>query len=240
MNASQTLDLDIAPVKRRPFEHISKDEFVDPEVYEELVRTFPECPPSTGPTGHSYYWGDEEYDRLTGENPAWKAFFDAAQSQEYVDHCVSQFAETWEKDGCLIDLSKATYVRWPESREDKERRYIETELAPHELYVRLDIHQGLVGYDRTVHVDHRRRLTSMLVYFCDADEQGLEGGELLLHSKLGRFHPTRKKVKARHNLMVGFPCSPKSLHSVPEIRAQKGPRNFVQIQVSSSVDAWPE
>jgi hypothetical protein len=46
-------------------------------------------------------------------------------------------------------------------------------------------------------------------------------------------------VKPQLNLMAAFACSPISYHSVPVIKSQVSPRNFVQIQISSSVDAWP-
>jgi hypothetical protein len=38
--------------------------------------------------------------------------------------------------------------------------------------------------------------------------------------------------------MVGFACTPVSFHSVPTILQQSTPRNFVQIQLSSSTNVW--
>jgi hypothetical protein len=38
--------------------------------------------------------------------------------------------------------------------------------------------------------------------------------------------------------MVLFPCNNASRHSVSAVTAQRAPRNFVQITVSSSVDLW--
>jgi hypothetical protein len=144
-----------------------------------------------------------------------------------------------------VDLSRAHYVDYVESRADKERRHIQNaEHDPEALWVRLDILQAQIGYRRGAHLDHRRRLMTMLIYFCDSAENQMDGGELLLHRPLvmgGRkllFEQTR--LAPKHNEMVAFACTPGSFHSVSEIKGQLAPRNFVQITVSSSVDAWPE
>jgi len=93
-----------------------------------------------------------------------------------------QFRDVF-KASSTIDVDRATYVPYRETREDKERRHIlKPKYQPHELWVRMDIHQGQLGYFRKAHVDHRRRLISMLIYLGDADECGIVGGDLVLHS----------------------------------------------------------
>ena len=236
------LDFVIAQVRRQPFPHIVKDNFVAPELYQALRRSFPDCPPNSGPTGYSYFWGDAEYEKLMAGSPAWKALFDATQSQAFIDYCVRQFGEVCAEADCTIDLGKARYVAYCESRADKERRYLpKVEHEPHELWVRTDILQGRTGYSRQSHLDHRRRLLGLLVYFCDAEENEMQGGELVLHAHDGQADPANDVVfKPRHNRLIGFACTNDSFHSVPKILSQKAPRNFIQIGVSSSVDAWPD
>lgn len=239
MNNSDVFDLTPVPLETAPFEYISKRQFLRPDIYEEIAPNFPVCASSTGPTGYSFYWGDAEYDQLLRERSAWKAFFDAAHSQTFIDACIQQFRPAFLAHGCRIDLEKAVYVPYRESREDKERRHIpDIRHQPHELFVRLDVHQGYVGYSRAVHLDHRRRLISMLIYFCDQGD--MAGGELVLHGTRFRvLRPAMARVNPQPNLMAAFACSPISYHSVPKIKSQVSPRNFVQIQISSSVDAWP-
>ena len=102
----------------------------------------------------------------------------------------------------------------------------------------MDIHQGHVGYSLRQHVDHARRLVSMLIYFCDHVENRMSGGELLLLDQSPqRREPTR--IAPRHNLMVAFPCSNDSLHSVAKLASATAPRNYVHVFISSSVDLWP-
>jgi hypothetical protein len=226
-----------------PFPHVAREQFIAPEYYKQLCGSFPVCPPSTGPTGFSLYWGDEDYERMLDEQTAWRALFDTFQSQRFIDWCREQFAPFWRQEGCKIDLSEARYVSYREDRIDKERaRLRKVEHEPQELWVRMDIHQGRLGYDRPIHLDHARRLLSMLIYMCDHTENQLAGGELFLHSAERQQSSERSdslRITPRHNLMVAFPCMNRSFHSVSKITSMAIPRNYVQVHISSSVDIWP-
>lgn len=225
---------------REPFPHVVHDQFIAPEYYSELCRSFPTCPPSTGPTGFSLYWGDESYTRLLEEHAAWRRLFNTFQSQEFIDWGRQQFSSVWEDAGCKIKLSDARYVSYREDRIDKERASLrKVEHEPHELWVRMDIHQGQIGYDRAVHVDHARRLVSMLIYMCDHAENRMVGGELFLHTGPRSRTEASTRVTPRHNLMVAFPCTARSYHSVSELTSMSAPRNYIQVHISSSVDIWP-
>jgi len=223
-----------------PFPHVVHHQFIAPESYAELCGSFPTCPSSTGPTGFSLYWGDEGYTRLLEEQPAWRALFKTFHSQQFIDWGKEQFATVWDEAGCRINPSEARYVPYREDRIDKERatlRRIEHE--PYELWVRMDIHQGRMGYDRGVHVDHARRLISMLIYMCDHTENQMVGGELFLHTSARPQTDRATRIRPRHNLMVAFPCTARSYHSVSEITSMAAPRNYIQVHISSSVDIWP-
>jgi hypothetical protein len=231
-------DLSLLNLNLDPFPHVVHSNFITSTAYDEIRRSFPRCPPSSGPTGFSLYWGDEEYMRLLAEEPAWRMLFDAFHSQRFIDWARDQFAGIWEQRDCGIDLAEARYVPYHEDRIDKERATLRrVEYSPQELWIRMDIHQAQVGYDRPVHVDHARRLISMLIYFCDRDENEMTGGELLLHP--GPHKEPDVRIAPRHNLMIAFPCIARSYHSVPEIKQTRVPRNYVQVHISSSVDLWP-
>jgi len=235
---------DLTPrlMNSKPFAHVVHNEFINSQLYAQLRQTFPTCPPKIGPTGFSLYWGDKDYQQLLETQPAWQALFNAFHSQLFIDWCREQFAEVWEREDCEIDLSQATYVPYREDRIDKERAKLrKLEYAPDELWVRMDIHQGRMGYDRPVHLDHARRLMSMLIYMCDHGENEMTGGELFLHDAARQSFddPLAIRITPRHNLMVAFPCTNRSYHSVSAIKAQRNPRNYVQVHISSSVDIWP-
>ena len=223
-----------------PFPHVVNHHFIASEYYAKLCRSFPTCPPSTGPSGFSLFWGDEGYTRLLDEQPAWRALFNTFHSQQFIDWAREQFATVWEEAGCKINLAEARYVSYRESRIDKERATLrKIEHEPHELWVRMDIHQGLPGYDRRVHVDHARRLISMLIYMCDHTQNQMVGGELFLHKDAKPQSERTTRITPQHNLMVAFPCTARSYHSVSKIISMAAPRNYVQVHISSSVDIWP-
>ena len=66
------------------------------------------------------------------------------------------------------------------------------------------------------------------------------GGELFLHGVAGhRPHRVPIRIAPQHNLMVAFPCTNGSQHSVSKITATALPRNYIQVHISSSIAAWP-
>src|SRR5262245_14231226 len=79
------------PVRQAPFEHVVVENFLARGIYDELVRTFPACPPCTGPTGYSLYWGDPGYEELIARSASWRALFEATHSSRFVAYCVSTF-----------------------------------------------------------------------------------------------------------------------------------------------------
>jgi hypothetical protein len=232
-------DLGLLELLKEPFPHVIHNHFIQPDHYRSLAESFPTCPANTGPTGFSLYWGDDEYRRLLDEHREWQLLFNSFHSQQFIDWCANQFAEVWQREGCNIDVSQAKYVAYREDRIDKDRATLRViEHQPHELWVRMDIYQGHLGYFRPVHVDYTRRLISMLIYMCDQPENQMTGGELFLHSNEKPDSPPVKRITPQHNLMVAFPCGPRSHHSVPTITAIGAPRNYLQVHISSSVDIW--
>ncbi len=239
--------IDLAPtaVRSVPFDHVVKEGYLEPSLYAALRASFPTCPASSGPSGHSLYLGEPGFDDLLDRNAAWRSFVEAVRSQEYVQACLAQFRDELRRGGCLVDPAQARYVPWIETREVKVLREVAApHPAPHELFVRVDIHQAGAGYGRDVHLDHRRRLVTALIYFCDADEIGMEGGRLSMWprptTRLSWFGRRRvRTITPRHNLAALFACSRRSWHRVDPITRQSGTRDYVQIHISSSVDAWP-
>lgn len=241
--ATDVCDLTLLPINLQPFPHIIHNRFIDPVIYRQLCDSFPTCRARTGPSRFSLYWGDEEYQRLLDEKPVWQRLFSFFHSQQFVDWTKKQFAPIWDELGYKVDLSHARYVPYREDRVDKQLEVLrEIKHAPDELWVRMEIHQARVGYYRKIHVDHRRRLLTMLIYFCDHEEDRMHGGELLLHngSEQHSYRGRATCIAPRPNLMAAFACSSRSFHSVAPITAQAAARKYLQVHISSSVDIWDE
>lgn len=230
-----TATFPLLPVREAPFRHVEADGWLDAELYAALAASFPDCPPASGPTGFTLFPGDPAYDALIACRPEWATLHDRFHSQAFVDYCLAQFATDFAAHA-TVDLARARYVDFIETRAQKERPRLDPAgLDPDALWVRLDVMQGRTGYVRAPHLDHRRRAISLLVYFCDADDAGLAGGDLVLHGLAGE----QEIVRPRHNRMVAFACHGTSVHAVSPIRTQRRPRNFIQVTLSSTSDLWP-
>jgi len=222
------------PVTREPFDHVCVDDLLPKDLYDELAATFPECPPASGPTGFTIHAGDEAFDALMANRPAWRSLWQACDSPGFTRFVLAQFSESFANDA-VVDLSGARHVLYRETREQKQSRHpIRNHLAPDDLWVRFDLMQGRVGYSRAVHVDHRRRAATMLLYFSESETSGTDGGDLRLHGSDGSI----VTVAPRANRAVFFPCNNQSWHSVSPIVRQDHPRNFLQITLSSAADLW--
>lgn len=259
---TSVLNVDRLDPVDKPFPHATVDGFLEPTLFAQLSDEFPAIMEMDRPKNWGAWIcrGDEPFETHMEKSPAWKKFADAVFSQSYLDFIIGQFGDRWEREGCKIDLSKAVYVPYIENREDKGRGELrEVKHDPHELYLRMDIGEAQGGYYRSAHLDHRRRLTTMLVYFSDKREIGMEGGELLLHPggpdlsmlrAMGVFHAPKAlskmrdkvantvKVEPAENRMAMFLCGRRSWHAVPAVTSSRAPRRWVHLMISSSVDAW--
>jgi hypothetical protein len=223
------------PLSKEPFDHVLVDNFLPADLFTQLAESFPECPPATGPTGFTIHPGDAAFVQLMQENRLWREFWHACDSQAFTDYALRQFRDCFAREA-PVDLTRARHIHYQESRADKESRHLaRVEHAADELWVRFDLMQGHVGYKRSVHLDHRRRAATMLLYFTDAEKANAEGGDLMLHGPGGAV----STVSPRANRLVMFPCHNTSWHSVSPIVRQQQPRNFLQVTLSSSVDLWP-
>jgi hypothetical protein len=253
---------DALPIDWQPYPHILADDFLLPDVFEKLRASFPGLHgrDPERPTEYTLFWGDDEFDALVERCAEWGMLVRALDSQAFVDYSARQLAPVVERFPCKLDLEKLHWISYQEPRDAKERDDLEPpNLAPNEVYCRIDLHRAFTGYKRRLHLDHLRRFSTMLIYFDDAEEIGMRGGELVLHSrypelpllhKLGMkqapfsLGPLREawaktfRVDPRRNRMVLFPCTHVAWHSVPEIRETRLPRTFLQIRVSAATPIW--
>jgi hypothetical protein len=260
----KTLNVSCQEVVSDPFPHITKETFIESNLYARLKAEFPPDDVFArntslgGRAGRDLYRGDAAYDELLRTSPAWREFYKYINSPSYIDLARELFGQYFERFGCSVDNDRAQFVDCIEQREvlvDKTSlgrvvREAKNLLAgtkhKDELFVRLDIAQGAIGYGKPVHCDRPNRLTSMLVYFCDAEEIGLKGGDLLLHEHLEKRsykdyerHPHAGETRViasyppKENRGVFFLCSNNSYHSATSVTAQKGFRNFIYVSISS-------
>ena len=114
------------------------------------------------------------------------------------------------------------------------------------MFTRLDIHKSRGGYAKVPHCDRPNRLASLIVYFTDAEQVGLEGGDLQIFAHKDKRkardyerhpHPENVREVARlrpkENLGVFFPCQNNSYHGVTEVLSKEIDRDYLYINISA-------
>ncbi len=251
-------------VVREPFPHVIRQPFLAPELFTRLRDEYPadavfeRTSPLNARAGRDLYRGDALFDGFIAASPAWREFYKWANSPAYVQLVLDLFGEDMLRLGCKVDPRKAHFTDYVEPREalveEKGLRGVASRVRstlgggedPNELFVRFDLGQARVGYEKRIHCDLPNRITTMVMYFSDADEAGLEGGDLRVHEHLEKRQPSayeryphedRTRVVAtlrpRKNLGVLLLCCNNSYHSVTPITAGRGHRNWTYFSVSS-------
>lgn len=268
-NAGDVLLVGKSDVIADPYPHVFKQPFVSPELFARLKAEFPadeifdQNTSVGGRAGRDLYPGDPLYNEFLESSNAWREFHDYIDSPSYVDLVLELFGEHLARSGCLADPDRIRYRRWIESRErlaegsTRVSRIVcrvrdalglgqDRDADPGEVFVRMDLAQGAEGYGKSVHCDRPNRLTSMLIYFSDKKEIGMEGGNLLVHrhkhqKPVERYerHPKEHltevvaEIEPAENLGGMFIGCNNSYHSAPVIRRTRGYRNFVYTSVAS-------
>lgn len=253
-----------------PFPHCFKQPFVQPDLFKRLKEEFPSDDyfdrntSHGGRAGRDLYPGDDLYEELLGNSPAWREFSDFVDSQAYIDLTLDLFGDHLADFGCIAEADKIKYEQWVESRDvlaattskvsriaGKFKSAVGIQeksdgADPNNMFVRMDIAQGEVGYEKPVHSDRPNRLTSMLIYFCDKHEIGMEGGDFRVHKHKEDKHvddyerhpkPSDTDVIAsfepKENFGGMFIGCNNSYHSATAVTRSDHYRNFVYSSVAS-------
>jgi hypothetical protein len=262
--AAAILDLRPADVVVDPFPHVLKQQMLRPDFYARLEREFPADAVFDGRptligarTGRDLFRGDRDFESFLDRAPAWREFHDYINSAAFLDLTLALFAPHFERFGCRVAPDRARLVEHTESRfglwwQSAKARFLGLHSAadPGEIFVRFDIEQSNQGYSKPVHCDLPNRLVSLIVYFSDADEIGLDGGDLRIHQHRERKPPrdyerypkaeaTRviQTLRPRRNLGMFFLCSNNSYHSVTAVDSIRDYRRFVYLNLSSRADS---
>ncbi|MEP6731455.1 MAG: 2OG-Fe(II) oxygenase [bacterium] len=226
-----------------PHPHLFVDEIVPPSVY--AAMRFPDEHVMPG-ASWGITTGDAAYDTVLHDT-AWRALHDELRGKHFVSAVLACFADDMRRANCLVDPDAAHLTTFVESREDKEARTLRADGDPNELFTRLDFQsKGAGGYREFVHLDWARRLIGGILFFSDADEEGLEGGELaLFHDRDFRndrwCHDPELTAtfRPRHNTGVIFLNSNTGFHGPRAITALRGRRRWLYYTISSHLDVWP-
>ncbi|MFN3370358.1 MAG: 2OG-Fe(II) oxygenase [Sphingomonadaceae bacterium] len=269
------LNVTAADVMVEPYPHVLSDAILPPDMFARLKADYPDeaifeaTADLTGSegsragkgTGFDVYRGDAAYDRLMETSSAWAEFDAWINSPAFIAKYEELFGTHADAIGISVDIPASTYNRaYVEPREllnpnatlgdritsltHRLTRGLRGR-RPVELFTRLDITRSLGGYAKTPHCDRPNRLCSLIIYFTDADEVGLEGGDLLVYrlrkplpvEKAPR-HPRPEEVdivatiRPKANRGIFFPCCNSSYHGVTAVTSKGIPRDFLYINIS--------
>ncbi|HEX7192249.1 MAG TPA: 2OG-Fe(II) oxygenase [Thermoanaerobaculia bacterium] len=227
----------------QPQPHLVVDEIVSPDVYATLP--FPDDLISDRDA-----WGitasDAEYATVL-EHPGWRALDGELRSEAFVTSVLRAFAADMERLGCLVDPDHAQVIPFNESRAEKAMASLDRDADPNEIFTRLDFQSKKAGgYRDFVHLDWSRRITGGILFFSDADEEGLEGGELAFYLDRG-FRNDRwchdpepvANFRPRANSGVIFLNWNGAFHGPRAIKRLRGRRRWLYYAISSRRDVWP-
>ena len=227
-----------------PHPHVVVEELLPPEVYGRL--RFPD-----GRIAPEAKWGltasDAGYASLLAEDPEWRSLHDLLRGEDFVHAMLREFSGDLRRAECLVDPLRARVVPFVESREEKELAMLSTTADPNEVFTRLDFQSKSAGsYRDFVHLDWARRIVGGIFFFSDAEEEGLEGGELALYRDRD-FRGDRwchdpeltALFPPKHNSGVIFLNSNEGFHGPRAITALRGRRRWLYYTISSRVDVWP-
>lgn len=226
-----------------PQPHLVIDEIVPPDVYASLA--FPEALVAEGQA-----WGitgsDPEYTEVL-RDPAWRALHDELCVDAFVMDALRAFAGDMQREHCRVDPRRARLVPFTETRAEKEQSSLSYDGDPNEIFTRLDFQSKQAGgYRHFIHLDWPRRIVGGILFFSDADEEGLEGGELALYRDRD-FRNDRwchdpelvAQFRPRANSGVIFLNWNGAFHGPRAITRLRGRRRWLYYAISSRADVWP-
>lgn len=225
-----------------PQPHLVLNESMPPDVYSDTP--FPDALIADDEWGITS--SDDAYaEVLTARG--WRALHDELRSERFVAEVLTSFRDDMRSAGCRTDPNQARLVDFIETREQKRVSVLADEGDPNEVFTRLDFQsKGEGGYRDFVHLDWARRIVGGILFFSDAEEEGLEGGELAFYRDRG-FRNDRwchdpeltLQYAPRHNTGVIFLNSNTGFHGPRQIRRLAGRRRWLYFTISSTVDVWP-
>ena len=252
-----------ADVVPRPFPHVIKQDILEPDFYRQLKAEFPvdslfdkRGKRMGARTGRDLYRGDSGFDEFIEQSSAWRRLYSCMNSPEFLKFTLEMIGPYFDEFRCRVSADKAQLVSHTENRfsvwwRARKARWFGAGATqdPDKVFVRFDIEQSDTGYAKPVHCDNQSRLVSFLVYFCDADEIGLEGGDLRIHAhvedklysdseRFPKESDTKviRTLRPRDNLGLFFLCSNNSYHSVTPVTRSRDYRRFIYTNLSSTAE----
>ena len=225
-------------IQLHPFPHAIVENIFPDEVYRRACDEFPVLEARAGGrAGRDLFADDEGYAKVVGSIP-WKTIHERLTGSVFVDKLLLGFRRALIEHGCKVSANDYQLSTFIEPRALLQSPVIDPDADPDTLFVRMDFQEAGPGYFRNVHCDHRRRVVSGIIFFCDAEAQVMDGGQFVLYGQSGEVTKPEVFVDPRHNRAVFFLCCNTSFHEAALLKSCRGSRRWLYYSVSSKVDVW--
>ena len=243
-------NFEIKNLKQDPFFYIVSDELFDRNFYADLANDFPEV--SKEQISNEKFQGGRV--RSTGKTSLYKSAVDNSLSWRKFDDSLT--LESLNKLATDIFgevyTSKFKFSNIPDFTFKRKIKFLVKKILRKPLYsIFMSLSCSGVGYFNEPHFDRTKRVAVMLIFFCDANKEGMNGGEFVIQ-KL-RKTPQNKSILSntnrwfaqsecipvesiapQNNLGIFFINNEKSIHSVNKIKSIEGLRKFAYLALDFS------
>ncbi len=229
---------------RDPSPHVHIPQLIPPPAFQQL--TFPNLEKrEVGRTGWDLFPGEPKWQDLM-EQPGWRDLKAAFLCESTLRWVIDVFGDDMRRLNCLVDPDKAYLDPFVEPHEYIKKQTISDTHDPSALFFRFDIHEMPTVNWGFVHCDWPRRVVGGMLFLCDADAEGMEGGEFGLYldedfrdDRVSRKPVLAKAFKFAANQGVLFLNANTGFHGPVQIRQMSGSRRWVYFSISSRRNVWP-
>lgn len=228
-----------------PSPHIYFPQLLPPEIYKKVKFPTLEARPN-GRIGLDLFEGDQGYNEAVASD-GFKEIYNLFSSAQFVKWILSIFEQDLIRYGCRIRNQEAELISYLETRErfSTVKTSLDENSSDNLLFTRFDFQAANDNYERPVHVDFPRRVTGGVLFFSDAEQEKIEGGQFTLYRDL-LFGDDRKchlpiPVKSfpiKENTGILFLNCNTSFHGATKIKSIQGTRRWIYYSISSRNVVW--
>jgi hypothetical protein len=230
-----------------PTPHIYLPQLLPPDLYARI--SFPNIKVrAKGRSGRDLFVGEPGWSEAIASD-GFRELYSQLTSPEFVSFVLSVFEQDMKLHRSRVDAKRARLVPILETREmlDAAPEVLDETADANELFNRFDFTVAGGDYTAYVHLDSPRRLVGGVLFFSDAEQEGLQGGEFTLYRDL-LFGDDRnchwplpvKKFPVKGNTGVLFLNSNRGFHGPSEITQIHGVRRWIYYSISSRNRVWEE